>query len=106
MSHGQYTFLFDQVQQMDKLLLTEENVGESQQVHQKIHDDPEKEQSTACKKLLLGLGDNNDLADEVERYLWVTFQAKLVLCCASVFTIVILCVPIKMHQECPWILQC
>ena len=77
MSHEQYMFLFNQAQKMDEPLLTEDNVGESQRVHQKVHDDLEIDQSSACKKLLLGLGDN-DLADELERYLRVTFQSRLV----------------------------
>ena len=77
MTHDQYSFLFDQAQQMDEPLLTEENVGESQRVHQKVHDDPNIQPSNASKKLLLGLGDN-DLADEAEKYLQITFKSKLV----------------------------
>ena len=51
MTHEWYSLLFDQAKKMDEPLLTEENVGESQRVHQKLHDDPKIQPSNASKKL-------------------------------------------------------
>ena len=49
MTHDWYSLLFDQAKKMDEPLLTEENVGESQRVHQKLHDDPKYSQAMLPK---------------------------------------------------------
>ena len=78
MSHDMYNFLLEKVQNMDNPDLEEHRAGTtSGRIHQAIHVDKKVEQTKACKKLLLGSGDN-DLADAIDRYIWVAFNSKIV----------------------------
>ena len=61
---------------MDDPELVEGGGTSSGRVHQSIHVDPKVEPTKACKKLLLGSGDNT-LAEAIDRYIRVTFRGKL-----------------------------
>ena len=78
MSHDMYNFLLEKAQNMDNPDLEEHRAGTtSGRIHQVIHVDKKVEQTKACKKLLLGSGDN-DLADAIDRYIRVAFNSKIV----------------------------
>ena len=58
MSHDMHNFLLQKVQNIDDPELAEHRTGTSGRIHQSIHVD-KVEQTKACKKLLLGSGDND-----------------------------------------------
>ena len=68
MSHDMYNFLLDKAQNMEDPELVEHGGTTSGRIHQTIHVNPKVEQMKACKKLLLGSGDNA-LAGAIDRYI-------------------------------------
>ena len=77
MSQNMYNFLLQKAQNMDDPELVEGGGTSSGRIHQSIHVDPKVEPTKACKKLLLGSGDNT-LAEAIDRYIRVAFQGKIV----------------------------
>ena len=77
MSYDMYNFLLDKAQNMEDLELVEHGGTTSGRIHQTIHVNPKEEQTKACKKLLLGSGDNQ-LAEAIDRYIRVSFDGKIV----------------------------
>ena len=77
MSQNMYKFLLQKAQNMDDPELVEGGGTSSGRIHQSIHVDPKVEPTKACKKLLLGSGDNT-LAEAIDRYIRVAFQGKIV----------------------------
>ena len=76
MSQKMYNFLLQKAQNMDDPELVEGGSTSSGRIHQSIHVDPKVEPTKACKKLLLGSGDNT-LAEAIDRYIKVAFQGKI-----------------------------
>ena len=70
-------FSLRKVQKMDDPELVEAGGTSSGRIHQSIHVDPKVECTKACKKLLLGSGDNT-LAEAIDRYIRVAFEGKIV----------------------------
>ena len=77
MLHDMYNFLLDKTQNMEDPELVEHGGTTSGRIHQTIHVNPKVEQMKACKKLLLGSGDNA-LAEAIDRYIQVSFDVKIV----------------------------
>ena len=77
MSHDMYNFLLDKAQNMEDPELVEHGGTTSGRIHQTIHVNLKVEQTKACKKLLLGSGDNV-LAEAIDRYIQVFFDGKIV----------------------------
>ena len=77
MSQNMYNFLLQKAQNMDDPELVEVGGTSSGRIHQSIHVDPNIEPTKACKKLLLGSGDNT-LSEAIDRYIRVLFEGKIV----------------------------
>ena len=77
MSQNMYNFLLQKAQNMDDPELVEGGGTSSGRIHQSNNVDPKVEPTKACKKLLLGSGDNT-LAEAIDGYIRVTFQGKIV----------------------------
>ena len=77
MAQEMFNYLCEHAEELDNQIFIDPNVGKSQRFNQKLYVTPTVEKTSAAKKLLLGLGDN-DMATAIDQHVQKVLGSKIV----------------------------